>query len=550
MKLNRMSKIIISISVLGWIIIGFLLFSSVSIDAKNSNQTNVYKKLKLFNEVLFKVRENYVDELDIGTLIESAIDGMLEETDPHTVYFTPDEFERFSTDTKGEFGGLGISIDKKGDYITVVSPIEGTPAYRMGILSGDKIVKVDGESIVGLATNESIKLMRGEPGTKVVITILRPGVEGELDFEIIRDIIKVKSIPYAFTLKDGIGYIRIRQFNANTTKELREKLDELEAEGIRGLLIDLRFNPGGLLNEAINTVNEFVGKNKRVVFTKGRTKQTNLEYFTKYNRMRSGYPVVALINAGSASAAEIFAGSLQDWDRGLVVGKTSFGKGSVQRLFPLSNGNGIKVTTAKYYINSGRCIHKELNDKLLKDKRVQNGEISREEIEEMEDEAEKESHKNIFYTSEGRVVYGGGGINPDIEIKQSRLTKLGVELRRKNVFFNYSVDYMVKHENEIEKDFITTDKLIQDFLEYAKKEGIEFEQAEVDSTYDWIKNELTGNIVGRKLGAVELYKIAIKEDTQLQKTLEIFENYATLEEMFAHAEELKKEKEELTGKSE
>ncbi|MCK4696424.1 MAG: S41 family peptidase, partial [Candidatus Cloacimonetes bacterium] len=507
-------------------------------------------KLKLFNEVLFKVRENYVDELDIGTLIESAIDGMLEETDPHTVYFTPDEFERFSTDTKGEFGGLGISIDKKGDYITVVSPIEGTPAYRMGILSGDKIVKVDGESIVGLATNKSIKLMRGEPGTKVVITILRPGVEGELNFEIIRDIIKVKSIPYAFTLKDGIGYIRIRQFNANTTKELREKLDELEVEGIRGLLIDLRFNPGGLLNEAINTVNEFVGKNKRVVFTNGRTKQTNLEYFTKYNRMRSGYPVVALINAGSASAAEIFAGSLQDWDRGLVVGQTSFGKGSVQRLFPLSNGNGIKVTTAKYYINSGRCIHKELNDKLLKDKRVLNGEISREEIEEMEDEAEKESHKNIFYTSEGRIVYGGGGITPDIEIEQSRLTKLGVELRRKNIFFNYSVDYMIKHESEIEKDFITTNKLIQDFLEYAKKEGIEFEQAEVDSTYDWIKNELTGNIVGRKLGAVELYKIAIKEDTQLQKTLEIFENYATLEEMFAHAQELKKEKEELTGKSE
>ncbi len=550
MKLNRTSKIIISISVLGWIIIGILLFHSVNINAKDSNQTNVYKKLKLFNEVLFKVRENYVDELDIGTLIESAIDGMLKETDPHTVYFTPDEFERFSTDTKGEFGGLGISIDKKGDYITVVSPIEGTPAYRMGILSGDKIVKVDGESIVGLSTNKSIKLMRGEPGTKVVITILRPGVEGELNFEIIRDIIKVKSIPYAFILKDGIGYIRVRQFNANTTKELREKLDELEAEGIRGLLIDLRFNPGGLLNEAINTVNEFVGKNKRVVFTKGRTKQTNLEYFTKYNRMRSGYPIVALINAGSASAAEIFAGSLQDWDRGLVVGKTSFGKGSVQRLFPLSNGNGIKVTTAKYYINSGRCIHKELNDKLLKDKRVQNGEISREEIEEMEDEAEEENLKNIFYTSKGRVVYGGGGITPDIEIEQSRLTKLGVELRRKNVFFNYSVDYMVKHESEIEKDFITTYKLIQDFLDYVKKEGIEFEQAEVDSTYNWIQNELTCNIVGRKLGAVELYKIAIKEDTQLQKTLEIFENYATLEEMFAYAEELKKEKEELTGKNE
>ena len=546
MKLNKTSKWVISISFIGWLIVFILLFNTQNVIAKNPNQTNLYKKLKLFNEVLFKLRENYVDDLDIDELVESAIDGMLKETDPHTTYFTPDEFDRFSTDTKGEFGGLGISIDKKGDYITVVSPIEGTPAYRMGIMAGDKISKVDGKNIVGMKTDESIKLMRGEPGTKVTITILRPGVEGELDFEIIRDIIKVKSIPYAFKLDSGVGYIRIRQFNANTTKELRATLDNLEAEGIRGLLIDLRFNPGGLLNEAINTVNEFIGKNKRVVFTKGRTKQTNMDYYTKYNRIRSGYPLIVLINGGSASASEIFAGSLQDWDKGLVVGKTSFGKGSVQRLFPLSDGNGIKVTTAKYYINSGRCIHKDLNDKLLTDERVKNGDITREEIEEMKKQADEENHKNIYYTSNGRKVYGGGGINPDIEIEQSRLTNLGVELRRKNTFFNFSVNYMIDHENEITKDFRIGDKLFKEFLQFAKKAEIEFEQSEVDSTYSWIENQVNSNIIGRKFGDVEQYKIAIHEDTQLQETLEIFDKYKTLEEMFFYAEEQNalKEKEE------
>ena len=538
-KLNKMSKILFSISLIGWIIIGILLFDFVNVDASNSEETNIYKKLKLFNEVLFNVRQNYVEEVNVDDLINSAIKGMLDEVDPHTYYFTPDEFEKFSTVTKGEFGGLGISIDKKGDYITVVAPMEGTPAYRMGILAGDKISKVDGESMVGVSTDESIKKMRGEPGTKVVISIIRPGIKDELDFEIIREIIKIHSIPYSFKLDNGIGYMRIRQFNANTTSDMREKLDELEEEGIRGLIIDLRFNPGGLLREAINTVNEFIGKGKLVVFTKGRAPQTNMEYVTRYNRMREDYPVVVLINSGSASASEIFAGSLQDWDRGLVVGQTSFGKGSVQRLFPLSDGNGIKITTAKYYIKSGRCIHKDLNDKLLKDERVKNGDISKEEIEEMQEEAEEKSHENVYYTNKGRVVYGGGGITPDIEIKQSLLTDLGVDLRRKNIFFNFSVNYLVDNDDNITINYKASRKDINDLLEFAKTEDIVFEQTEVDSIRSWLVNELTSNIIGRKFGEVERYKIILEEDTQLQKTIEIIDKYSTLEEMFEYAEEQK-----------
>ena len=537
MRLNKTGRILVSVGVIGWIIIGLLFFNSAKIDAETTpNQTNIYKKIELFVEVFNKLRVNYVDDVDIDELIESSIKGMLEDMDPHTVYFTADDFERFTTDTKGEFGGLGISIDKKGDYITVVSPIEGTPAYRMGIHSGDKIVKIDGEDIVGMSLDEGIKRMRGDKGTKVVIGILRPGVDEELEFEIIRDIIKIKSVPYAFKMDNGIGYIRIRHFNAHVTEELREKLDELESEGIRGLLIDLRFNPGGLLTEAVNTVNEFIGKNKRVVFTKGRNPQANSELFTRYNRIRTGYPVVVLINEASASASEIFAGSLQDWDRGLVVGKTSFGKGSVQRLFPLSGGNGIKITTAKYYINSGRCIHKDINDELLKDERVKNGDLSQEEIKEIQEKAEEENKKEIYYTQSGRVVYGGGGITPDIEIEQSLISDLGIEFRRKNTFFNYSVDYMLENEDSLTEDFEADETIIDDFLEYAKNEGIEMEQAEVDSSFSWIKNSIESNIIAKKFDDVESYKIAIREDTQLQEALALFDKFVTTEEMFVYLE--------------
>jgi carboxyl-terminal processing protease len=543
-QLNKMSKILFSASVIGWIIIGVLLFNFVNVDASNSEDGNIYKKLKLFSEVLFNVRQNYVEELNVDDLIDSAIEGMLDEVDPHTHYFTPNEFDKFSTDTKGEFGGLGISIDKKGDYITVVAPIEGTPAFRMGIHAGDKISKVDGENIVGVSTDESISKMRGEPGTKVVISIIRPGVKDELEFEIIREMIKIHSIPYSFKLDNGIGYMRIRQFNANTTSDLRKKLDELEEEGIRGLIIDLRFNPGGLLREAINTVNEFIGKDKLVVFTKGRAPQTNMEYLTKYNRIRDDYPVIVVINGGSASASEIFAGSLQDWDRGLVVGQTSFGKGSVQRLFPLSDGNGIKITTAKYYIKSGRCIHKDINDKLLKDERVKNGDISKEEIEEMQEEAEEKSHENVYHTNMGREVFGGGGITPDIEIEQSLLSDLGVDLRRKNIFFNYSIDYLIDHDEIVSLDYKASKKDIEELLEFAKSEKIEFEQVEVDSILGWIENELTSNIIGRKFGEVARYKVVLEEDLMLQKTIDIFDNYPTLEAMFEYAEDQKQNKKE------
>jgi carboxyl-terminal processing protease len=535
MNLKGIGKVFFSLGFLGWVLIAVILISSYKVDAQDNDRDNVLKKMELFSHVLFNLQKNYVDTLYVEDLINSAIDGMLDDLDPHTSFFQPDEFEKFNTNTQGEFGGLGITINKIGDYITVVSPIEGTPAYKMGIMAGDKIVKVDGKNVVGLSTDDAIHEMRGDPGSKVVITIRRPGIKDDLDFEIIRDVIVINSIPYSFVMDNGVGYIRIRQFNAKTTSELRDALDELEKERMRGLVIDLRFNPGGLLSEAVNTVNEFIGRNKRVVFTKGKIDEANQEYFTRYNRERSGYPIVVLINEASASASEIFSGSMQDYDRALVVGKTSYGKGSVQRLFKLNDGYGVKITTAKYYINSGRCIHKDLNDRLLKDARVRNGELSTEELEKMREEADEAHLKDIYYTEMGRVVYGGGGINPDLELEQAKMTRLGMDIRRKNLTFNFAVDYMIDHGEEVNLDFVADEALIEEFLQFARKDSVEWSEAQLDSTMNWITNNLTSNIISKKFGEVEAYKISIQDDQQLQQALDIFDKCTTLDEMFDYA---------------
>ncbi len=521
--------------VLIWFAVGVASFRTAYLYAQNKQpkQTDIYSNLHLFNEVLDRLKKNYVEDLDNEELIENAIEGMLKDLDPHTSFFTADEFEDFTSGTKGEFGGLGIRIDKKGDYITVVSPMEGTPAYKMGIMSGDKIIKVDGESVVAVDTDEAIKKMRGEKGTKVVITIQRPGVKEPLDFEIVRDIIKIQSVPYAFTTDSGIGYVKVNQFNANTTREFRAALDDLEKQGIRGLIIDLRYNPGGLLSEAVNMVNEFVGKDKLVVFTKGRASGTSTEYKTKFNRQREGYPVVVLVNEASASAAEIFAGNMQDYDKAVVLGKRSFGKGSVQQLFPLSMDKGIKITVSHYYIPSGRCIHKKINDKILRGK-----EVSDEEKKEAEVEIENEVYKTLVRQ---REVHGGGGIKPDIELERNKVTNFEIELRRKNLFFNYAVDYAVKNGDNISEDFQLDKKTFDDFLEKVKKEGIEYTEADVDSARTFIEVSLESDLLTKKFGPEVAYQHNLELDKQYNEAVRILETYPTLDALFEYAKTQKKE---------
>ncbi|MDY0152539.1 MAG: S41 family peptidase [Candidatus Cloacimonas sp.] len=513
-----------------WVLSALLLTVATNAYAQNRPQsTNLYSQVQLFSEVLQKLKQSYVTDLSDEELIKAAIVGMLGSTDPHTNYFTAEEFRDFTTSTKGTFGGLGIQIDKIGNYITVVSPIEGTPAYRMGITAGDKIVKVNGESVVNFSTDEAIKRMRGDVGSKVEITISRPGISEPLVFDIVRETIKIKSVPYSFKLENGTGYIRITQFSENTATELRAALSELEDVGISGLIIDLRFNPGGLLDQAVDTVNEFIGQNRLVVETKGRTE--NKQLYTRYNVKERDYPIVVLVNEASASASEIFAGSLQDWDKGLVMGKNTFGKGSVQQLIPLSNGNGVKITTAYYYIKSGRCIHKMSNDKLLKGQQLEKTDLEKE---------DEKNHEQVFYTANNRKVYGGGGILPDIIVDSDFLTLFGAELRRKNAFFNFTVDYMVQNDHKLADNFEVSDKIMNDFLSYAKKIEIKYNQADVDSANAYIRNTLKGEMVRKVHGDLAAYKVTIAQDKQLMEAVALFDRFKTQKDMFNYAASLPK----------
>jgi carboxyl-terminal processing protease len=314
-----------------------------------------YEDLRLFTEVLTMIKKNYVDDVKIKDLVTGAIKGMLSSLDPHSGYMTAEQFKEFQADTKGEFGGLGIQIAIKDGVVTVIAPIEDTPAYRAGLQSGDKIVKIAGESTKDMSIQDAVSRMRGPKGKPVTLTIVRDGWKEPKDFTIVRDIIKIKSVKYKM-LRDDIGYVKLTQFQETTAADLSKALAELQQQGMKSLVLDLRNNPGGLLNAAVEVAEQFLPPKKLVVFIKGRTGE-KMEYFTEGEyKSYEQIPLVVLVNQGSASASEIVAGALKDWNRAVVLGVQTFGKGSVQSLIPLSDGSGLRLTTAKYYTPNGTSI--------------------------------------------------------------------------------------------------------------------------------------------------------------------------------------------------
>ncbi len=313
-----------------------------------------YKGLKLFSDVIELVEKNYVDPVDSKELIEEAIQGMVHGLDPHSSLLPPDDFKELQLDTKSEFTGIGVSITMQNGFVTVISPIEGTPAYKAGIKAGDKIVKVDGKPTKKL--RQAVKMIRGPKGTEVVVTIIRKEVNKPMNIKLIRDVIPVESVR-AIVLKSGYGYIWITNFRDNTAEDTVTRLEQLESgeAPLKGLIIDLRDNPGGLLNQAIKVSDIFLEKGK-ILSIKGRLKKNTQIFKAKPNSTKRSYPMIVLINGGSASASEIVAGALQDQKRALILGTTSFGKGSVQTVEPLREGYGLKLTIARYYTPSGRSI--------------------------------------------------------------------------------------------------------------------------------------------------------------------------------------------------
>ena len=320
------------------------------------SQGGVYEQLKVFTEALSYVESNYVDEVESEKVIHGAIRGMLRTLDPHSSFMPPDVYREMQVETEGRFGGLGIEISMRDDVLTVVSPIEGTPAFRVGIQPGDQILKVNGESTKEMSLVDAVKRLRGPEGSSVTIAIFRQGFTEPKDFTLSRAVIQIKSVRWT-KIQDDVGYIKLRSFHKTTEEELAEALRDLGEQHITSLVLDLRNNPGGLLEQAIAVANVFLDGGQLIVYTKGRLPNQNMKGFAKSDGLHVSYPVAIVINGGSASASEIVAGALQDLHRATVIGTQSFGKGSVQTIIPLSDGSGLRLTTAKYYTPKGAEIH-------------------------------------------------------------------------------------------------------------------------------------------------------------------------------------------------
>jgi carboxyl-terminal processing protease len=328
-----------------------------AVASKSNDASATYENLKLFTEVLSIIQSQYVDEVPSKDLVYGAIKGTLRGLDPHSSFLDPEMYKEMQVETSGSFGGLGIEITLKDDILTVVAPIEGTPAYRAGIHPGDRIVKIEGITTKDMQLTDAVKRMRGKPGTKVTISVVREGWTEPKDFEITREQIRVQSVK-SMQLEPGIEYIRLRQFQEQTANDLDAALEKYSKEQkIQGLILDLRNNPGGLLTASVEVAEKFLEGGRLVVYTEGRVRNQNMRFTANAKRIYPDFPIVVLVNQGSASASEIVAGALQDWGRAVVLGTQTFGKGSVQTIIPLTDGSGLRLTTAKYFTPKGRSIH-------------------------------------------------------------------------------------------------------------------------------------------------------------------------------------------------
>jgi carboxyl-terminal processing protease len=327
-----------------------------TVASKVTDTGATYEQLRLFTEVLSIVQNQYVDEVAPKELIYSAIKGTLRGLDPHSSFLDPESYREMQVETSGSFGGLGIEITLRDDILTVVSPIDGTPAHRAGLAAGDRIVKIDGLATKDMQLSDAVKKMRGKPGTKVTISVAREGWTEPKDFEIQREQIRVHSVRTQ-ELDGGIGYVKLRQFQEQTAHDLDQALEKFTKDGMKAFVLDLRNNPGGLLTSAVEVTEKFVEDGKLVVYTEGRVRNQNMRFSAHAKKAYSTIPMVVLVNQGSASASEIVAGALQDYGRAIVVGVQTFGKGSVQTIIPLSDGSGLRLTTAKYFTPKGRSIH-------------------------------------------------------------------------------------------------------------------------------------------------------------------------------------------------
>jgi carboxyl-terminal processing protease len=478
-------------------------------------QTEFQKRIREYNDLVAAAAYWSAEDLGTEKLVYGSIEGMLRTLDPHTSFLEPRDYAEMQDRQKGTFYGLGILVTKRNDRVTVITPLEGTPAARLGIRAGDIISEVEGTSTDDLPLDEVVRKLKGPKGSTVNIKIIRVGIEQPIPLTIVRAAIPTNSISNVLMVRPGIGYIRIKDFTYTTVREMSDAIDRLEKEGMKKLILDLRANPGGLLDAAVGVSDAFVDKGQMIVYTKGRTADSFQEFRAPGKQEKVNIPVVVLIDRGSASASEIVAGAIQDHDRGLVVGQTSWGKGLVQSVYTLQYGAGLALTTAKYYTPSGRNIQRDFSsvyDYYLADDAAAEGE-------EM-----PLSDREVFTTGTGRKVYGGGGITPDYIVKPAKLSRVTQLLEVQSAIFNFAVEYAAK--NQVTKEVRITPEILNAFVQYAaSREVATADEIRAvlakpeDSKY--IMHALRGEIIAARFGYDASYPYRLEGDEQVAKAISL-----------------------------
>jgi len=470
-------------------VIGFFSFNN-----PDERYFEITRNLDIFSTLFKEVNAYYVDEVNPNKLIKTGIDAMLASLDPYTNYIPEDDIEDYRTMTTGQYGGIGAIIGHRNGKNVIMMPYEGFPAHKSGLKIGDELIKVDDVDVIDKNTSEISQLLKGQANTKLNVTVKRYGVDEPLVLDITREKITIDNVPYAGLVTEDVGYIKLSDFTTGAGKEVKKALERLKKDGAQKIVLDLRNNPGGLLNEAVNVSNIFIKQGSEVVSTKGKVKDWNKTYKALNHPADTEIPVVVLTSRRSASAAEIVGGVIQDYDRGVLVGERTFGKGLVQATRPLTYNSQLKITTAKYYIPSGRCIQK-----INYSQRHEDGSL----------DVMPDSLKTEFATQNGRKVYDGGGVDPDFEVGHSIPASITISLAAKGLVFEYALQYHFSHESILPaRDFKLTDEEYEIFVEWLE-----------DKDYDYT--------------------------TKVEKTIETLTKYAKTEKYF---DDIKAEIEDLESK--
>src|SRR5467141_3574936 len=481
-----------------------LVFAQKSPYTPPSSDSDVKDSLKQFTKVYQVVEDNYAEPVNADKAIyNGAIPGMLHALDPHSNFFDPKSYSLLREEQRGKYYGVGMTVGPRNNKVIVIFPFVGTPAYKAGIHPGDVIIAVDGKSTDNMSTSDVADLLKGPKGTTVHITILREAVDKPMEFSLVRDEIPRNSVDLAFLIKPGIGYVHITGFQETTEHEVADALDKFG--DLKGLVLDLRQNPGGLLSEGVGVADKFLKKGQLIVSHHGRSSPEK-RYVAARGNGGKEYPLVVLVNRGTASAAEIVAGAIQDHDRGLIAGEVTFGKGLVQTVYPLAENTGLALTTAKYYTPSGRLIQRDYSNLSLYDYYYNR-------------EGDNNANHEVKLTDGGRTVYGGGGITPDVILAPYKPNKFQDSLLQHYALFNFSKHYAATHK--ITQNFEVDDAVLLDFRKFLDSEKIAYTEAEMIESNEWLRSNIKSELFVDTFGQEEGLKVRAETDPDVIKALDL-----------------------------